>query len=274
MPIRRHRQARRHGMATAGDEQPCILRREHGGPQIDAGQRAARALADAIFAHRDDDRRAVQPVLQPRGDDADDAGVPAGAGDQRDRQCSKSGSAMASAASVTSASMLRRSTLSRSSSAASAMASAGSSVVSSRTPRSDLPTRPPALTRGPSAKPRSRATGGFGEAGNVDQRGQPDVAAGAHDLQALRDKGAVEPGQRHDIGNGAERDDIEQLGQLGSGRVANAPRWRSVRLSATTSRKATPTAARWPWAAASGASSRRLGLTSASASGSAVEAWW
>ena len=40
-------------------------------------------------------------------------------------------------------------------------ASSGSVAVSRRTPRSDLPTRPPALILGPSAKPRSRDDGGL-----------------------------------------------------------------------------------------------------------------
>ncbi len=51
------------------------------------------------------------------------------------------------------------------------------------------------------------------EARCLDQRVQADIAALRHHLQPLRDEGAVEALQRGDIGNGAERDEIEQVEQ-------------------------------------------------------------
>src|SRR5207302_1579584 len=51
----------------------------HGLAQGEPRGRAARALADPVL-ERDDEGGAVVALLQPRGDDADDAGVPALAG--------------------------------------------------------------------------------------------------------------------------------------------------------------------------------------------------
>src|SRR6185295_17320155 len=62
----------------------AVLRGEHRGAEVDARYRAARTLADAVLAERDDDRRAVQFLLEPAGHDADHAGMPAGRGDERD----------------------------------------------------------------------------------------------------------------------------------------------------------------------------------------------
>ena len=72
-----------------------------------------------------------------------------------------------------------RSRLSASSRAASGAASAGSSLASSRAPRSACPTRPPALMRGPMAKPRSRAEAGRATPADVGDRAQAGVAAAA-----------------------------------------------------------------------------------------------
>ena len=47
-------------------------------------------------------------------------------------------------------------------------------------------------------------------AGDVEQRREPGPAALAHHLQPLDDEGAVEAGQRHDVGDGGERDEVER----------------------------------------------------------------
>ena len=46
--------------------------------------------------------------------------------------------------------------------------------------------------------------------GDVEQGGEPRPAALAHDLQPLDDEGAVEAGQRHDVGDRRERHEIER----------------------------------------------------------------
>ena len=94
-------------------------------------------------------------------------------------------------------------------------ASLGSSSSSSRTPRSARPMRPPALMRGPSRKPRCQGSGGPDKPRCVHQRGQPDLLAPAQRDQALGDEGAVEAFQRHHVGDGAERDQMQQRQQVG-----------------------------------------------------------
>ena len=51
-------------------------------------------------------------------------------------------------------------------------------------------------------------------AGDVEQSGEAGTAALAHDREPLDDKGAVEPDQRHDIGNGRERHKVERSEQI------------------------------------------------------------
>ena len=56
-----------------------------------------------------------------------------------------------------------------------------------------------------------------GEPRRIHQRGQPDLLAPAQRDQALGDEGAVEAVERHHVGDGAERDQIEQRQQIGLG---------------------------------------------------------
>ena len=77
-----------------------------------------------------------------------------------------------------------------------------------------MPTRPPALIRGPSAKPRSRAGRRLHQPRRLGQRDQPDVAPLGHHLEALGDEGAVERLQPRNVGDRAERDDVEQVDEL------------------------------------------------------------
>ena len=63
-------------MAAAVDEQPGLARRDDRRAERHAGHRAARAPADPV-GERDDAGRPVVALLEPAGDDADDAGMPA-----------------------------------------------------------------------------------------------------------------------------------------------------------------------------------------------------
>ena len=172
-----------------------------------------------VLVERDDDRGAAELFLQPPGDDADHAGMPAAPGDDaRPRDC-PCAARSASAASCTLASIARRSSLSRSSSAAMRAASAGSAVVSRRTPRSDLPTRPPALMRGPSAKPRSVQVGARVSRDASISAARPMLRRCAITLSPCATKARLRPLQLRDIGDGAERDDIEQVEQARLGAV-------------------------------------------------------
>ena len=53
------------------------------------------------------------------------------------------------------------------------------------------------------------------EARDVHQRGVPDMVAPAHRDQALGDEGAVQPDQRRDVGDGAERHVMQHAEQIG-----------------------------------------------------------
>ena len=72
--------------------------------------------------------------------------------------------------------------------------------------------RPAALMRGPSAKPKSKALACARVApGGREQRGDARLhAAGADALQPLRDEAAVVGVEPDDVGDGAERDQVEQ----------------------------------------------------------------
>ena len=72
--------------------------------------------------------------------------------------------------------------------------------------------RPAALRRGPSAKPKSTALAlARVAAGGGEQRGDARLhAAGADALQALRDEAAVVAVEPDDVGHRAERDQVEQ----------------------------------------------------------------
>ena len=56
-----------------------------------------------------------------------------------------------------------------------------------------------------------------GHAADRRQRAQPGIAPLPRDPDALRDKRAVDPGQRDDVADGAERDQVEPLQQVGFG---------------------------------------------------------
>ena len=77
--------------------------------------------------------------------------------------------------------------------------------------------RPPALMRGPSRKPRCHGSGGPESRAASISAVSPTLLAPAQRDQALGDEGAVEALERHHVGDGAERDEIEQRQQIGLG---------------------------------------------------------
>ncbi len=180
---------------------------------------------------------------------------------------------LASASSRTACSISRRSSLNWLSSMAIARASASSSVVSSRTPRSARPTRPPALMRGPSAKPRSVAVGSRVRRAASIRAARPTLRRAAITFSPCVTKARLSPLSWATSATVPSATMSSRSSRRGSARLANQPRARNVRISAAPSRKATPTAARWPWAAPSPSSSR-LGLTIACATGSDVAHLW
>ena len=67
------RDAGRHGVAAALEQEPLAHRLPHHAAEIDTGDRAARTGSDAARLERDRKRRPAVALLQPRRDEADDA---------------------------------------------------------------------------------------------------------------------------------------------------------------------------------------------------------
>ena len=111
-----------------------------------------------------------------------------------------------------------------------------------------------------------------GEPRGVHQRGQPDIVAAAQRHQALGDEGAVEAFERHHVGDGAERDQMQQRQEIGLGpragpvtAVAQFARQRHERDKNQADGGKMPKPDR---------SSARFGLTIATAGGNCSSAWW
>ena len=73
--------------------------------------------------------------------------------------------------------------------------------------------RPPALMRGPRTKPRCHASGGSPSEAASSRAGEAGTATMAHYRQPLGHEGAVEAGERHDVGDGGEGNEIEGVRQ-------------------------------------------------------------
>ncbi len=65
----------------------------------------------------------------------------------------------------------------------------------------------------------------FPETGGVEEGGEPPPAAAAHHRQPLAHEGPVEAVQRHDVGDGGQRHEVEPRHQVGNGEpvAAQAP---------------------------------------------------
>ena len=96
--------------------------------------------------------------------------------------------------------------------------------------------RPAALSRGPATKPRSNAVARRGSRpGDGEQRAHARMRAAAADArEALLDEDAVGLVEPHDVGDGAERDEVEQRAEI---RLARAPRRRRRARSRARSRQ-------------------------------------
>ena len=123
----------------------------------------------------------------------------------------------------------RRSRLRASSCWAMASARLASSVVRHSMPRRMSARRPAALRRGPRRKPRSKADAReASRPAALEQGGQPGLEpAPAHALQALADENAVVAVEFDHVGDGAQGDEVEEVGQVGFGASGEPTRWRS-----------------------------------------------
>ena len=210
--------ARRHGVTAALDEQLLGDRAAHRAPEVDARDRPAGAGADAAGLERDGESRPLEALLQARRHQADDARMPPGCGGDDD------GAALLDAQRRRCLGFRRgeRRLLERPALAVEAVEFRGElrrfrDILRQQQPRAEIGAADAAarVDARPEQKAEVPGLGRTGEARDIHERGEPDALAPAHGDQALGDEGAVEPFETRHVGDGAERDQIEQAKQVG-----------------------------------------------------------
>ena len=168
--------------------------------------------AALLALERDQDRRAVVALGDPRGDDADHARVPALARPARARGPAGCSATSASASKRIRVSTSRRSALTVSSSAATALRALAvlgqqqlePGVGAVEPPGGVQPRAEPEADRGLVEPARVHAR-------DVHQRAQADLARAGERPQALAHEPAVLALQRHDVGDRGQRDQVQVL---------------------------------------------------------------
>jgi hypothetical protein len=210
------RPARRRGRRSATAARMPLGHQVQRVAQVQAGNRTAGCFQFAFVAAGEGEGRAMQLFLDAAGEDADHALVPAGVeqaqagavagiyrGQQEVRVVAHAGFDAAPLA------------VQASSCWAMFSARPGSSVIRHSMPSDMSASRPAAFRRGPRAKPRSKVA-----ARPVRGRRQRNSAAAGLHLaaadarQALGDEDAVVAVERHHVGHGAERHEVEQGGEV------------------------------------------------------------
>ena len=198
---------------------PSVTARRTGLAEIDAEDRAARAGAGAARLERNRKGRPVEALLQPRREQPDHAGMPVrpqpSPPPRPSPRCRARPWPRPRASSSIATSIACRSPLRRSSSAAMRPASIGSSVRAAMRAEIGAADAAAGVDARPEQEAQMKRLGRPGEPRHVHQRGQPDVVAAAQRQQSLGDEGAVETLERHHVGDGAERDDVEPAEQIG-----------------------------------------------------------
>ena len=221
------RHAGRHGVAAALDQQALGHGAPHRAADIDAGDRAARAGADAARLERNGKCRPAEFLLQPRGDETDDAGMPAFRGGDHHRALlldAERGHRLGFG-------LRQRFQLDRLALAIEPVELGGDlrrldRIVFEQQPHAEIGAADAAAGIDARAEQKAEMPG-FGRAGqprHIHQADMPGALAPAQRDQTLGDEGAVEPDQRHHVGDGAERDVVEERR---ADRARAAPRSRS-----------------------------------------------
>ena len=215
-----------HGVAAKADEQTggAFGDKVEGIAQMQAGDGAARAFDDAAFARSKGKDRAVEFVLDPRGEDADDAFVPAGVEEGNAGGGIVDGHAFeqvqglflhvgfdVAAFAVEGIELLGD------------LQGAGGVVGEQAFDTQAHVGEPPGGVQARAedeAEIHGRgfarvAPGGFEEGGEAGLH-----AAGAHPFQALADQDAVIAVEFDNISDGAEGDEVEQVGKVGFGALS------------------------------------------------------
>ena len=167
----------------------------------------------------DREGRPAEALLQPRGDQPDDAGMPSlAAGDQQRRPLARSNFRIGFRNRLGNGSRLDRLALAVQpveQSARSSPPPTGSVAVNSRAPSVASPIRPPALMRGPSRKPRCPQSGGLFRRDALMSARSPMRSVRRSATSPFYDERAVQAGQRNHVADGAERDEIERRKKIG-----------------------------------------------------------
>ena len=219
-------------MAAALDDQAFGGRVAHQPAEIEAGDRAARAGADAVRVEGDGEGRPPRMILQPRGEQPDNAGVPFVAGRDDDRRAGADGKLDVGLGTRLGEHVL----LHRLALLVEAIERLGDRAGFDRI----VGRKQPAAQRGVADPPagidaRSDQEGEMegvdrlADARDARQRRKPGILLLADRQQALDHEGAVDAGQRHHVADRRQRDEIEVAEQVGrrlAGRRAGAARAR------------------------------------------------
>ena len=197
---------------------PSCDRPAHRLAEIDAGDRAAGAGADATGLERDGERRPAEFLLEAAGDNSDHAGMPAFGGGDHHRALLLD----AERRHGLGFGLRQRRDLDRLALAVEAVEFGGEPRAFGRVvlqQEIDAERRAPDAPAGIDARPEQEAEmprlRRSAEPRDVHQRGEAEVLAPAHRQQPLGDEGAVEALERHHVGDGAERDQIEHAEKIG-----------------------------------------------------------
>ena len=214
-PVAGNCQTRRHGMASALDQQAFLARPDDRCAKVDTGYRTPRTLAfTGCAVERHHERGLACLFLDAPGDDADDARVPAIAGKHVHR------------AVVLSDQLVLGSLLDFGLDGAAFLVERGKlgcdargffGVLGRQQAHAEGGFAHPAPCVDP--RPQCEAEVGAGrgplQAARIDEGRHACIGPLAHHLQSLRHEGAIEAVQGRDVGHRAQRDEVEQGEEVG-----------------------------------------------------------
>ena len=213
-------------MAAAFHQDMCFDSGAHRLAEIDAGNGTARARAGEP-AHGNGESRPAEPLLQPRGHQADDAGMPAlRSGHDHGRPFlveTKRGQGFRLG--FGDGRHFENLTFLVETIEFGGDAHRLRFVIEGEKPRAErsIADASARIDARPDHEAEREGLGRPIESGGIEKRAQADAAAPTDHLQAGADECAIETAQRHHVGNGGERHEVEALQEIGR-RAALAPK--------------------------------------------------
>ena len=170
----------------------------------------------------DDDGGPAEGLLEAGGDDADDAGMPAGTGSPDEGSVDAAGRGLVEGGGEHAG----LDVLALGVEAVEALGEGGGlvGVGGGEQPRpevggADAPAGVDPRPEGEAERPGARRAG---DPGDARQRDEAGAAALGHDPQALAHECTVEAGERRDVGDGGERHEVEEAEEVGAGDAVGA----------------------------------------------------